>query len=794
MASDHSTHTRSRSSVPERDRENTLQAALRWEVGQTIAREFVIEGILGKGGMGEVFLMRRIVDDRLFAVKTLRTHLLKHTKDRKQFLNELQTWIDLPEHPHLAVCRFFRTFTDRLAIFTDPIDGGSLSQWITDHRIRDLEQVFDIAIQMTWGLHAAHVCGVIHQDVKPANVLMTRDGVAKITDFGLSRTQRQERHSRQSPIPEHHLVSSAGMTPAYCSPEQAVSDRLSGKSDIWSWAVTVIELLTGRMTWTLGVVAPAVLDSLRTTRSRFAESIPNRLFEILDQALQFNPDERWPDFNALSDALINAYGVVFSKPYARTCPVVSPRTGSISARDSRWRSTGVAWRDPADVLKQLQIKTGEIPVDIDAGERIDSSHTNQALTDLTMFRDALDFTDRMMTTGIDLRYEKMLILGDLAFIHEELGDLPGCLDLIDQKIEILRAMLSLNERSDLILSLSRSYMNKANVLSDAGHLTESLPLYHQAAELSRMPAVTGSAGEVLINRAKSYTNVARVYWKLNRSTESEAHYLQAIQEWKSIFKADPTPENAHGLAVTYMNFAVLLTEVSDRFPEIHRLLNAALKCYNSFDPSVAPPDFPFHISRVYLAKSNLFFTEDKFEQALTFIDRCMAIRERLVFSEGRRNLAPGLATTFMNKSSIFSKLNRIPQALDMIDRCIDLRSRLVFDENRSETQFPLVEAIVEKAFILFQNNEMESAASIFQSAYDLATRFQQQSADESRFELLLAESMLALVGIADPGRDRWSDQDVRAAASALEKDTIPIVEKARNQYIIQTAFRKRSLT
>ena len=793
MASDHSTHTRSRSSVPERNRDDTRQAALRWEVGQTIAREFVIEGILGKGGMGEVFLMRRIVDDRLFAVKTLRTHLLKHTRDRKQFLNELQTWIDLPEHPHLAVCRFFRTFTDRLAIFTDPIDGGSLSQWITDHRIRDLEQVFDIAIQMAWGLHAAHVCGVIHQDVKPANVLMTRDGVAKITDFGLSRTQRREIHSRQALIPGPHLVSTAGMTPAYCSPEQAVGDRLSHKTDIWSWAVSVIELLAGRMTWTLGVVAPAVLDSLRSSRSRFAESIPNRLLEILEQALQFNPDDRWSGFDAVSDALITACGVAFSKPYTRTCPVVSPRTGSISARDSRWRSSGVPWRDPAEVLKELQIKTGETLVDADADERSDSSHTNQALTDLTMFRDALDFTDRMMTTGMDLRYEKMLILGDLAFIHEELGDLPGCLDLIDQKIEIIRAMLSLNERSDLILCLSRSYMNKANVLSDAGHLTESLPLYHQAAELSRMPAAASSAGEVFINRAKSYTNVARVYWKLNRSAESESNYVQAIQEWKSIFKAKPTPENAHGLAVTYMNFAVLLTEISERFPEIHRLLNAALKCYNSFEPSVALPDFPFHISRVYLAKSNLFFTEERYEQALTYIDRCMIIRERLVFKEGRRNLAPGLATTFMNKSSILWKLNRIPQALDMIDRCIDLRSRLVFDENRSEIQLPLVEAIIEKAFILFHSAEMDAAASIFQSAHNLAIRFKHQPSDEKRFDPMLAESMLAIIGIADPGRDRWPDEDVRTAALILETDTIRI-EKARNELIIQAAFRRRSLT
>ena len=148
----------------------------RWDVGQRVLDDFVIESKLGEGGMGYVYLLRSTSTGERFAVK--RT---KHQSPlgRRQFLSELQSWIGLPEYPHFAACRFFRTVADETTIFAEYVAGGALGSWIRDgtlyHGTPDevLARILDVAIQFAWGLHATHVCGLIHQDVKPGNVLLT---------------------------------------------------------------------------------------------------------------------------------------------------------------------------------------------------------------------------------------------------------------------------------------------------------------------------------------------------------------------------------------------------------------------------------------------------------------------------------------------------------------------------------------------------------------------------------------------------------------------------------------------
>src|SRR5262249_17857278 len=157
--------------------------------------------------------------------------------------DELQTWIDLPGHPHLTMCCFFRTVENELVIFSEFVDGGSLATWIRDRKLTVLPQILDVAIQTAWALQAAHDAGVIHLDVKPANVLLTQDRVAKITDFGLARTRSITSTVATGPG-NTILVSGRGMTPAYCSPEQAEAKPLGRPSDIWSWAVLVLEMFT----------------------------------------------------------------------------------------------------------------------------------------------------------------------------------------------------------------------------------------------------------------------------------------------------------------------------------------------------------------------------------------------------------------------------------------------------------------------------------------------------------------------------------------------------------------------
>ena len=125
--------------------------------------------------------------------------------------------------------------------------GGldSITQTLRRGAGRALERILDITIQFAWGLHYAHEQGLIHQDVKPGNVLVNTDGTVKVTDFGLAKARALAGETPISSAGQSILVTSGGMTPAYCSPEQANGKPLSRKTDIWSWAISVFEMFVG---------------------------------------------------------------------------------------------------------------------------------------------------------------------------------------------------------------------------------------------------------------------------------------------------------------------------------------------------------------------------------------------------------------------------------------------------------------------------------------------------------------------------------------------------------------------
>src|SRR6266511_2435749 len=129
------------------------------------------------------------------------------------FVAEAQRWVDLPLHPHITTCHYVRVLRGTPRIFAEFVDGGNLHARIASGALTDLRAMLDIAIQTAWGLAAAHGAGLVHQDVKPGNVLLSADGTAKITDFGIARAQ-----SREDGPPDGGrslLVSHGGMTRAY---------------------------------------------------------------------------------------------------------------------------------------------------------------------------------------------------------------------------------------------------------------------------------------------------------------------------------------------------------------------------------------------------------------------------------------------------------------------------------------------------------------------------------------------------------------------------------------------------
>lgn len=227
---------------------NRPRTSQHWPVGKILPGGYRVAGHLGQGGMGTVYRVERRISLKThqYAVKTLLPKISDHAGRRRDFLRELRTWIDLPDHPNLVSCRFFRTMENTLTIFAEYVDGCSLDQWIRQNSNAPLATLMGMAIQAAWGLHFAHACGVIHQDIKPQNILVAQNGTVKITDFGLACSRMhgisyQPRGERSETL----VISSRGMTMPYCSPEQAMRRKISRKTDIWSYGLTVLQMFNG---------------------------------------------------------------------------------------------------------------------------------------------------------------------------------------------------------------------------------------------------------------------------------------------------------------------------------------------------------------------------------------------------------------------------------------------------------------------------------------------------------------------------------------------------------------------
>ncbi len=171
------------------------QVAAEWQVGETLLELYEVTALLGEGGMGKVYKVHHKGWNVDLAVKSPRSEIFSTAGGKENFIREAETWVNLGLHPHTVSCYYVRTLGDIPRVFAEYVEGGSLSDWIRSRKLYEggpekaLEKILDIAIQFAWGLDYAHERGLLHQDVKPANVMTTADGAAKVTDFGLAKAR-----------------------------------------------------------------------------------------------------------------------------------------------------------------------------------------------------------------------------------------------------------------------------------------------------------------------------------------------------------------------------------------------------------------------------------------------------------------------------------------------------------------------------------------------------------------------------------------------------------------------------
>jgi eukaryotic-like serine/threonine-protein kinase len=271
-----------------------------------IGDRYVIETLLGRGGMGAVYLARDLSLGREVALKL---HRAGSGNDR---LHREAIAMAKLAHPNVVTVFEIGTFVDRLYVAMEYVRGSTLRGWL-EASPRTWREVVDILLDTGKGLAAAHAAGLVHRDFKPENVLVGKDGRPRVSDFGLARVD--ERPS--SPIVSIGGTSSLDTpmtmtgalmgTPAYMAPEQLEGSTADARSDQFAFCVVAWECLFGKRPFAGATIAALALAVERQELQRPTRTeVPPRVRDVIERGLAVAPSSRHADMPALLAALRDA--------------------------------------------------------------------------------------------------------------------------------------------------------------------------------------------------------------------------------------------------------------------------------------------------------------------------------------------------------------------------------------------------------------------------------------------------------------------------------------------------------
>ncbi len=259
------------------------------DLSGTVLGDFLIERPIGQGGMGKVYLARQISLNRPVAIKVLRPDLVANPTVMARF--EAEAWAAAKlNHPNIVHIYAFSTTDDVRYIAMEYVEGTNLREYIGKKQ-KQIELPLALSIMRQAGLAvgAAGEIGLLHRDIKPENLLLTRKGLVKVADFGLSRDLEEAKQHLTQP----------GMTmgtPLYMSPEQVQGHALDHRSDLYSLGVTFYHMLAGTPPFSgetsLAIALKHVKDSPVSLAVHRPE-LPPELVELVAKLMQKKPADRY---------------------------------------------------------------------------------------------------------------------------------------------------------------------------------------------------------------------------------------------------------------------------------------------------------------------------------------------------------------------------------------------------------------------------------------------------------------------------------------------------------------------
>jgi serine/threonine-protein kinase len=283
----------------------------RGRLGTVLRGKYRLESVLGVGGMAVVFAATHRNAKR-FAVKVLNPEFSVREDFRRRFLREGYLG-NTVHHPGAVTVLDDDVAEDGAAFLVmELLEGCAVERlWEASRGKLPLAAVLGIAHQLLDVLEAAHAKQIVHRDVKPANLFVLPDGTLKVLDFGIARV-------RDAALSGHHATETGALfgTPAYMAPEQAAGNlsAIDARTDLWAVGATIFTLLTGSAVHE-GEIAQQIVFKAGTEKARslavMSPELDRHVVELVDRALAFERDQRWPSAATMRDAVRDAHRALF---------------------------------------------------------------------------------------------------------------------------------------------------------------------------------------------------------------------------------------------------------------------------------------------------------------------------------------------------------------------------------------------------------------------------------------------------------------------------------------------------
>ncbi|WP_433525062.1 protein kinase domain-containing protein [Nocardia pseudovaccinii] len=751
-----------------------------WQPGDRVLGQFVVERTLGAGGFGRVVLVRDSRSGERHAVKRLRS---SDSIQQGRLIAEARHWIALPAHPNITACHFLRTVGSELAVFSEYVPGGSLSDRI---RSRDLYsggdrtalgRVLVSAAQVAWGLDAAHTTGMLHLDVKPANVLFDAEGIARITDFGLAAVPQRDPEitvqleavldyvagDPELDVSQREVVKgvlnellqhgddvgneilvrdTAGHTTAYASPEQAEGHAVGPAADVWSWAVTVLEMLIGERTWTSGAVAGYVLEAAQQDRlPNQVVSIPPKLGLLLRRCFEEQPQQRPQSLREVADELVQIAEQETGMPWEGAIPAQQPPPDVAGPIWSRWNASGGTWDDPRPELDRVYRMAGLDPHD---AVRFWPGRGSTRRSQLVMNLGAQQEIRRVLaqipdSSSPELPEVRVRCAANLGQIQEALSDFDGAVSSYREAAAILRDLPSELAR----VALPRVLNNLAIVLRRSGSVTDSREVADEAIAGARVltpsPGAGDTLGSALLTRANATSEREERQRFLEsavaafRSAGNTAAEAKALASLAILAGSDGQADHADRL---WAEVDAKLTSHSRLHDHHLRITQATLWLERARTSGAgAGPDLDYthravdllsallHDDGLYEVTGELGTAQlqlgralelaCRYREALDAYQRASELIQTALLRDGRTELSSELAAAFDHHSTLVRELDDPLQAADSARQAVELWRRLVGLDGVDCWGSELAAALEKAGTALLDAGQLEEAEAEF---------------------------------------------------------------------------------